>query len=148
MKKTLLFLFVALCGTTIGCATITTGRTQKVSFDSDPQEATVKLSSGYTGVTPCSFDLLRKKEHVAKISKDGYKTAVVHIKKTLSGATAGNAIVGGIIGIGVDAMSGACFKLVPEDVYVQLIKGNPDEEITIEPSKEVKKEEKEEAKPE
>jgi len=40
----------------------------------------------------------------------------------MSGATCGNALVGGIIGMAVDGCTGAMFKLVPEKVNVTLQK--------------------------
>jgi len=105
---------------TSGCATLTTGRYQKVPVDSNPQGANVTVSSGYHDVTPCSFDLQRNQCHIIKISKEGYKTSEVTLKQTICGSTAGNAIIGGLIGLGIDTMSGACFKLIPEKVFVNL----------------------------
>lgn len=107
-----------------GCATVTTGRHQKVPIDSNPRGADVTISSGYQGTTPCSFDLLRNKDHIIKITKSGYKTAQITLRKTLCGSTCGNVILGGIIGLGVDAMSGAMFKLIPEKVFVDLVPGD------------------------
>ncbi|MBU0768510.1 MAG: PEGA domain-containing protein [Proteobacteria bacterium] len=139
--------FAVICFLTIaisGCATVTTGQYQRVSVDSYPQEANVKISSGYRGVTPCSFDLKRNKDHVINISKNGYMTAQVTLRKTLCGSTAGNLIIGGVIGLGVDAMTGACFKLIPENVYVELIPGKEEEIVVIEPPKHKKEEPKKE----
>ncbi len=127
-----------------GCATITTGRYQRVPIDSNPQEANVSVSSGYRGVTPCSFDLQRNKDHVIKIAKKGYQTAQVTLKKTICGSTAGNLIIGGVIGLGVDAISGAMFKLVPENVYVDLVPGEESQVVVIEPPKQKPEETKKE----
>lgn len=123
---------------TSGCATFTTGRYQKVPVDSNPQGANVTVSTGNHDVTPCSFDLERGKECTIKIGKEGYKTSQITLKKEMCGSTAGNVILGGIIGLGVDAMSGAMFKLVPEKVYVDLVPGKSEEVVIIEPPKEVK----------
>ena len=124
------FLSLFLCG----CASITTGQYQRVPIDSYPQEAKVVVSSGYRGVTPCSFDLKRNANHIIKISKEGYRTAQIALRKTLCGSTAGNIIIGGVIGLGVDAMTGAMFKLVPENVYVELVPGDSKDVIVVEPA--------------
>jgi len=124
-----------------GCATVTTGRHQRVPIDSNPQGANVSVNSGFKGVTPCSFDLERNKEHIIRISKEGYKTAQVVLRKTICGSTCGNVILGGIIGLGVDAMSGAMFKLIPEKVSVNLVPGDEKDIISIEAPKHTEQEE-------
>ncbi len=103
-----------------GCATIMTGSTQKVPVSSNPSGAVAKVDGGMAAVTPTIFNLERKTDHTIEISKEGYRTAQVILRHTLSGATAGNILVGGIIGIAVDGCSGAMFKLVPERVDVNL----------------------------
>jgi len=103
-----------------GCATIMTGTTQKVPVNSNPSGAVAKVDGGMAAVTPTIFNLERKTDHTIEISKDGYRVAIVILRHTLSGATAGNILVGGIIGLAVDGCSGAMFKLVPERVDVNL----------------------------
>ena len=141
IKKSFIWVIVVgiwLSGT--GCASITTGRFQRVSIDSYPQDATVTISSGHRGVTPCSFDLQRNKNHVINISKKGHRTAQIMMRKTLCGSLAGNILIGGVIGIGIDAMTGACFKLLPENVYVDLIPGDEDDVVILAPAKRKKEE--------
>lgn len=103
-----------------GCATIMTGTTQKVPITSTPSGAVAKADGTLGGVTPCTFTLERKTDHTIEISKEGYRTASVILRHTVSGATAGNALIGGLIGLGVDATTGAMYKLVPERVDVVL----------------------------
>ena len=64
--------------------------------------------------------LKRKFDHIAEISKEGYQKETVNIKSVLSGAVAGNIIAGGLIGWGVDAASGAQWRLVPETINLRL----------------------------
>lgn len=111
-----------------GCATIMTGPMQRVPITSNPSGAVAKVDGTMAAVTPTIFTLERKTDHTIEISKEGYRTATVILKHTLSGATAGNLLVGGIIGAAVDGMSGAMFKLVPERVDVNLEKA---EEIKL-----------------
>jgi hypothetical protein len=101
-----------------------TGTTQKVPIMSDPDNAQVTTNTGYQGTTPCIFDLERKKSHLLSFKKEGYKNAQVLLKKTVCGSVAGNIVVGGIVGAGVDAVSGAMWKLTPEEVNVTLEKSN------------------------
>ena len=125
----LILIFIAI--QMAGCATVTTGPTQVVSITSTPSEANVETDSGYKGITPTNFKLERKRNHIVKISKEGYKKAQVVLTKTMCGSTVGNVLIGGIIGIGIDAMTGAMFKLVPENIHVDLEKGDSSETVTV-----------------
>lgn len=66
----------------------------------------------------------RKSEFTAEIKKPGYKTANVSVSHKTAGAgaagVAGNVLVGGLIGIGVDMATGASQDLVPNPVNVKL----------------------------
>jgi len=102
------------------CASIMTGRHQKIAVTSNPEGATVTCAD-QTIVTPGELTLLRGEgPYTVAINKDGYWEETVILKKTMSGATAGNALIGGLIGIGVDAATGAMYKLVPEEINVDL----------------------------
>ncbi len=107
------------------CATITRGTTQEVVVESTPPGAAVRTTTGFTcEATPCTFKMPRKEGFDVTISKDGYKPATVTVESKMSGGgaagMAGNVIAGGIIGIGVDATSGAMMDLVPSPVTVTL----------------------------
>ncbi len=116
------FLFMAL--TVGGCATIVSGTTQKISVSSMPSDALAKADNNLSAKTPTSFTLERKADHTIEISKDGYKTAVVMIRRSVNGMAFGNVLAGGIIGVGVDMASGANQKLIPEKVNVVLEEGS------------------------
>lgn len=105
-----------------GCATIISGSNQKVNVNSTPSGAMARVDGNLAGVTPTIFTLERKVDHTVEISKVGYRTATVILRHTMNGATAGNILAGGFIGIGVDAISGAMYKLVPDRVDVTLEK--------------------------
>jgi PEGA domain./Repeat of unknown function (DUF1388). len=97
-----------------------TGTTQKVCVTSNPSGAVAKVDGGMAAITPTIFNLERKTDHTIEISKEGYRIATVILRHTMSGATAGNILVGGVIGLAVDGCSGAMFKLVPERVDATL----------------------------
>lgn len=107
------------------CATVTRGSNDAWVVDSDPSGARVETSNGHMCVaTPCAIKMSRKSEFTATISKPGYKPATVQVthKTANAGAAgvAGNVLVGGVIGIGVDMISGASQDLTPNPVKVTL----------------------------
>ncbi len=107
-----------------GCASITRGTKEVLIVNSEPMNAHVRLSNGMTGITPASFKLARDSVLTVTIAKEGYKTAVVQVNHETANAgaagMAGNLIFGGIIGAGVDAVSGATQDLTPNPIYVIL----------------------------
>ena len=107
------------------CATITRGVHEKFTVLSDPTGADVRLSTGEYGVTPAKFLKNRKGENfTVTISKPGYATQTVRVENKFSGtggtAMAGNVLLGGPIGAGVDIASGAYNSLYPNPVSVHL----------------------------
>lgn len=110
-----------------GCATIINGSTQQVSVSSDPPGAQVMADGNPIGVTPLVIDLQRKSNHIVTVSMDGYHTEQVSVVKVMSGAVAGNILAGGFIGWGIDAASGAQYKLKPDTVTVQMRRLGPGE---------------------
>ncbi len=114
-----LFLFTS-------CATITRGVHEKLSVLSEPSGANVMLSSGEKGVTPAKFVKSRRGDSfTVTVSKPGYIPQSVKVESEASAtggaAMAGNAVLGGLIGIGVDAASGAYNSLYPNPVSVHLV---------------------------
>ena len=108
-----------------GCATITRGTTEAWTVESDPIGAEVKLSSGETCTTPCTLTKKRKDTFMVTVEKDGYETVRTPDPEQVAGAgaagMAGNVLVGGIIGIGVDAASGATKELKPNPLVIKMI---------------------------
>jgi len=108
------------------CATITRGVHDKLTVMSDPPGADVRLSTGEHGVTPAKFVKSRKGEDfTVTVSKAGYiaQTVKVHSEFSATGGTAmgAGALAGGIISVGVDAVSGAYNSLYPNPVSVHLV---------------------------
>lgn len=108
-----------------GCATVTRGTTEQLTVTSAPTGATVRLSNGFTGVTPATFTVSRKEELMVSVWKDGYEQQDVKVTTALAGAgTAGllgNVLIGGIIGGGIDVATGATLSHSPNPVHVALI---------------------------
>lgn len=112
-------LFVAVCSSFTSCASIIHGRRQEVSVTSNPAGAVV--SDGRSSwTTPAVISLKRKQKHILTVSKPGYETQSIELHRVISGAVAGNLILGGLPGWGVDAISGAQWRIIPETIAVQL----------------------------
>ncbi|WP_237072586.1 PEGA domain-containing protein [Pseudaestuariivita rosea] len=110
---------------TSGCATITRGSDDTLQIISTPSGATVETTNGYScGPTPCQIDIPRRSEFIVTVSKPGCETKQIRVTNQTSdrGAVgaAGNILLGGVIGLGVDAATGATQDLVPNPVEVRL----------------------------
>lgn len=123
-------LIIPLALTVSGCATIINSSHQSVPITSSPQGASVTIDSAdqkYT--TPAEVKMERKRDHTLFFSKEGYEDLTFVIKHGVSGAVWGNLLAGGLIGWGVDATTGAQFKLMPETVNVTLAKKGDEKAI-------------------
>ena len=107
------------------CATVTRGSEDAWVINSEPAGAKVETTNGHQcQATPCAIKMKRKSEFTATVTKSGYKPATVQVTHKTAGAgaagVAGNVLVGGVIGLGVDLYSGASQDLVPNPVTVTL----------------------------
>jgi hypothetical protein len=85
----------------------------------------MRTSTGLTcPTTPCTLEVNRKSEFVATFSKQGYQSQNVMVQTRVAGAGAagfaGNVLVGGVIGMGVDAATGSTLEHYPNPVTVSL----------------------------
>jgi hypothetical protein len=121
---------VALAACAVGCATVTRGTHETWKVVTSPPDASVETSNGFScHQTPCTFKVERKAEFDVTVSRDGYKTyrgRVVH-KEAGGGVAgmAGNVLIGGLIGAGVDAANGSMMDLSPNPMIVDLEKADP-----------------------
>lgn len=107
-----------------GCATVTRGTKDVLEINTTPAAAQATTSNGFACATPCALKMPRRSEFDVDISKAGYKPVRVHVTSKVSGqggaGMAGNVLVGGIIGAGVDMGTGAMLDLVPNPINVTL----------------------------
>jgi len=122
-----LWWIVALAATLGGCASITRGTTENISIASTPPgaEATISgLEVPTACVTPCAIVAKRSADISISFAKPGFETEVVTLTKEVpaTGAAgfAGNVIAGGLIGMGVDAATGAALDHKPNPIMVTL----------------------------
>ena len=121
MRFLMFGLLIPLLLSGYGCATVIHGTTQRIPVSSEPPGATCIIVGQRTAYpTPCEIELKRKYDHILRIQKPGYEIQEVEIKHVIAGAVAGNIVAGGVIGWGVDATSGAQYRLIPETVHVVL----------------------------
>ena len=117
----------ALCAVVGGCASVTRGTTENISIASTPSgaEATVSgLDVPTACLTPCSVVVKRNADISVSFQKEGYAPQVVQLTKEIQGAGAagfaGNILAGGLVGMGVDAVTGAATDHKPNPVIVTL----------------------------
>lgn len=102
-----------------GCATITKGTSQPVTVQTDPTAATCTLTrDGATVavVNPTPGTVTVGKSHTdlaVRCTKDGFLDAVGTIGSKFQPMTFGNILFGGLVGIVVDAASGATAEYEP-----------------------------------
>ena len=107
---------VALFGSLGACSTLVEGTSQSIQVNTVPTNAKCDLFRngaviGTIQPTPGSVLVKKTKENImVKCEKDGYQQGSFNNKSDFAGATAGNLILGGIVGIAIDAASGAANK--------------------------------------
>ena len=105
------------------CATIISGTTQDLYVDSEPKGASCKIDRqgavvGMINPTPGKVNVPRHKDNiVVSCALDGYEQSNEVLASSFSGATFGNLLLGGIVGVVIDASSGANNKY-PERIVV------------------------------
>ena len=120
LKYSILCVLVFYCLSLTGCASIINGTRQKVTVTTDPAGAIVTDGKN-CWTTPATISLPRKQAHPLFISKAGYKMQSVRLRQVASAAIIGNILLpGGFIGLGIDTISGAHFKLIPDKLHIQL----------------------------
>jgi hypothetical protein len=122
-----LLLAAALALPCMGCASVTRGTTENISISTTPAGATAELSgldNPTACVTPCVVVAKRNADITVTINKEGYEPQVVPLTKEIpaTGAAgfAGNVLLGGLVGMGVDAATGAALDHKPNPVIVTL----------------------------
>lgn len=119
-----LVIMIACAPALASCATVVRGTKEPMTFTSEPSGAEVTTTAGYACVTPCTVEIPRNKDFVATYKKVGYEPTTIDVTTSISGAGAtglvGNAIVGGIIGVGVDTVSGATLDHRPNPAHAIL----------------------------
>jgi len=127
MLRRLLSLLVLVVGTMLGgCATLVSGTTQTIGVNSDPEGADCQFRRkgvlvGRVNPTPGTMQVGKDYESVSVLcTKEGFDDTTGVIGSEFQAMTLGNILLGGVIGVVVDAASGAMMKY-PESVTFTLI---------------------------
>lgn len=109
-----------------GCATITKGTTQSVTLNTPGAAgAACTLSSNAIGTkvvtTPAAIVLDKSADSITVVcKKECFQDGVGVIASNTETMAAGNLLVGGIVGLGVDAASGAMNKYNAENQFAMV----------------------------
>jgi hypothetical protein len=108
---------VAATACSAGCATIVGGgHDQRVHIDSQPPGARVCVDGQPRGMTPTDVELSRRQEHQVQLDLDGCPPYVTALKPGCNPWVFGNLLAGGLVGLAVDASTGAVSTLYPNEV--------------------------------
>jgi len=105
--------WLGLAAAASGCASIVEGTDQSVTVQTTPSGASCELKRdgevvGVVNPTPGTVTVDKSKDDIAIIcQKDGYQYASGAFSSDFQGMTFGNILFGGLIGVAVDASSGA-----------------------------------------
>jgi S1-C subfamily serine protease len=108
---------------TAGCATIIEGTSQTINVATIPTHASCTLNRdgktiGTIANTPGAVEVSKTRHDLLiSCSKSGYQTADARDTSEVAGWLFGNLVLGGLIGIGIDATTGAAEKY---DGHVQI----------------------------
>ncbi len=99
-------IFAILCLMFTSCATMINGHDQKVTILSDPAGANIAINGVEAGITPATFRIIRAKDHVITISKEGYHEHTAQLTRSISGVAALYLLPGGLISAAIDKADG------------------------------------------
>jgi hypothetical protein len=123
---------LAACAMLGGCASVARGTTETISIASTPSGAEAVISGLEVPTictTPCAVVAKRNADISVTVQKSGYEPQVVPLTKDIQGSGAagfaGNILLGGLIGMGVDAATGAATDHKPNPVIVTLRPASP-----------------------
>lgn len=108
-----------------GCATITSGTSQTITVLSDPPGATCELKRGdaligMVNPTPGSITVSKAtSDIVLRCTRPDHFPGSAEARASFQAATLGNILLGGVVGLAIDAASGA-MGTYPGDVTVIL----------------------------
>lgn len=118
-----------------GCASVVSGTDQKVTFNSEPDEATVTVSGRVLGKTPLTVPVDRGSNQSITFEKEGYKTYTAQLSTTTNPWFFGNIVLGGLVGSTTDGVSGAIHEFSPDQYFVTLKPDTPTGISTSRPRK-------------
>ena len=123
------FAALALIALLPACATIVEGTSDNVTLSTNPAGATCTIDRngervGAVATTPGSVRVGKSRHDLTvACTREGYQPATTTASSSFTGTTFGNILAGGLVGVAVDAASGANNRY-PSEVKVDLVE-NP-----------------------
>jgi hypothetical protein len=104
-----------------GCASVFMGTQETITVTSQPPGARIYVNGFGHGYTPNTFSVPRKNDVTVELVLFGYERATATLTSAhAADATAMSILLGGAIGYGIDAASGADKKLTSKTIDVVL----------------------------
>lgn len=104
------------------CATIITGTSDKITFTSSPEGAKVIHKGVEKCTTPCTAKIPRSlSKQTVTFEKEGFATQEIKLTKNFNAVSLVNILIGGAIGVGIDAATGSLTKYSPKEHTVDLV---------------------------
>ncbi|MDC1068893.1 hypothetical protein OAQ99_07020 [Candidatus Kapabacteria bacterium] len=133
MKKVILTLIAII--SLSSCATIVHGDSEDINIITEPSGASFDVielnkynqTKILSGVTPTiidlesAFDVLEGAKYKIIIKKNGFKTAEILINSDVSNWFLIGNLLNGVVGWGIDAVTGAMYHLEPDKIHISLI---------------------------
>lgn len=120
-KKISAVLLMGIVLSTTSCASILTGTKDKITFNSMPEGAKVFHKGIEKCTTPCTAEIPRSlSRQMVTFEKEGFNSKEIKLTKTFNPVTLVNILLGGAIGVGIDAATGSLTKYSPRAYQVQL----------------------------
>jgi len=120
---------------TNSCATIVSGTTQEVSFNSEPQDVEVTVGGKVIGKTPLTIQLDKKSGQAVEFNLEGYKRQTRALTTTTDSWFWGNIVIGGLFGSTTDGVSGSIHEYSPSQYYVTMVADSSDSVNSIKSDK-------------
>jgi len=119
------FVIISFLFLSSSCATLFKGTTEEVNFNSDPQKAEVYVNGTRIGITPIAIKLETKKTYTIEFKKEGFKTKTYTITNHVGPGWILLDVLAGLVGVIVDAATGAWYSLDQKNVNAILEKQQP-----------------------
>jgi hypothetical protein len=110
---------LAIAALSSGCATVVKGSKQNIAVQTDPEGASCELARegqiiGVVSPTPGNIEVEKDKDPIdVTCKKKGFKDATEFMASSFQGWTLGNVLIGGLVGLAIDAGSGAATQYAP-----------------------------------
>ncbi|ETX11366.1 hypothetical protein MUS1_11270 [Marinomonas ushuaiensis DSM 15871] len=119
MKKIIIATFVFTTLILTGCATVISGTSQTLTFNSDVEDVDVYVDGALIGRTPVSASFKKNKAQTVMFRKEGYKAVTREITKSFDKVA--------LLSIfwdysTTDLITGAVYEYAPNAIYVEMPK--------------------------